>query len=331
VYLESGVHTLRLEFVDWDRNAVQQLYWSAPTMPEQIIPAGPLQPPLRAMRPNPGNGAVDVRDTQILTWAPSDKAGSHQLYFGTDEEAMKNAVAGSPEDKGTKNLGDESYDPGLLERNTDYFWRIDEVNDLDADSPWAGKVWTFKTADYLVIDDFEDYDIGNNEIWWSWVDGLGYGAHGTEPAYPGNGTGSAVGDETTGSYMEDSIVHGGNKSMPVAYDNSVKMYSEVALTLGGMNLTENGGTTLKIWFIGVSTNASDPLYVVLNGTAVVTNENPDAAKKGAWTEWDIPLQAFADKGVDLTNVNSIAVGIGNKTSPQAGGVGTMYFDDIGVH
>jgi len=43
------------------------------------------------------------------------------------------------------------------------------------------------------------------------------------------------------------------------------------------------------------------------------------------------LQAFVDKGVNVTNVTSIAIGIGNKTSLQPGGTGTMYFDDIGVH
>jgi len=46
---------------------------------------------------------------------------------------------------------------------------------------------------------------------------------------------------------------------------------------------------------------------------------------------DIPLQVFVDKGVDVTNVNSIAIGIGDKTNAQFGGTGTMYFDDIGVH
>ncbi|MHC4329553.1 MAG: hypothetical protein ACYSWW_15685 [Planctomycetota bacterium] len=40
----------------------------------------------------------------------------------------------------------------------------------------------------------------------------------------------------------------------------------------------------------------------------------------------IDLAAFA--GVDLTNVNSITIGIGTKNSPAAGGPGTMYFDDI---
>ena len=330
IYMESGIHSLRLEFADFDRDATQQLYWSSLTMAEQIIPPGPLQPPLRAQSPNPPNNAVDVKHSQILMWVPGDNANSHQVYFGADEEAVKNADAASPEYKGTKILGDESYDPGLLEWDKDYFWRIDEVNDLDAASPWTGAVWSFKTANFLVIDDFEDYDIGNKEIWWFWKDGLGYGEHDGEPAYPGNGTGSAVGDENTASYMEETIVHGGSKSMPVVFNNTVAAISEVDLTLGGMDLTQNGGATLRIYFQGIAENAADPLYVTLNGIAV-EHGDPAAAQIGDWTEWNIPLQAFVDKGVDVTNVNSIAVGIGNKTSLQPGGTGTMYYDDIGVH
>ena len=334
IYLESGIHSLRLEFFDGGEpggvDAVQQLYWSTPTMDEQIIPAGPLQPPLRAKSSNPPNNAVDVKHTQILTWIQGDNANSHHVYFGADEEAVKNADTSSAEYKGAKNLGDESYDPGLLEWNTDYYWRIDEVNDLDSASPWTGAVWSFKTANFLVIDDFEDYDIGNKEIWWFWKDGLGYGEHDGEPAYAGNGTGSAVGDENTASYMEETIVHGGSKSMPVVYNNAVAAISEVELTLGGMDLTKNGGATLRIYFQGIAENAADPLYVTLNGIAV-EHEDPAAAQIGDWTEWNIPLQAFADKGVDVTNVNSIAIGIGNKTTLQPGGTGTMYFDDVGVH
>ena len=330
IYLETGIHTLRLEYYHYS-NGEQHLFWTSPEMDKQIIPAGPLQPPTKANIPSPPNNAKDIKQTPTLKWAAGDSAASSQLYFGTNEEAVKNADAASPEFKGSIELGAELYDPGSLEWNTTYYWRVDGVNDLDAGSPWAGIVWSFTTADFLVIDDFEDYDIGNNEIWWSWVDGLGYGAHGNEPAYAGNGTGSAVGSETTASYMEETIVRGGRKSMPVYFDNSVAAISEVELTLGGVDLTQNGGTTLKIWFMGIVDNAADPLYAVLNGTAVVMNEDPAAAQKTKWTEWNIPLQAFADQGVDLTNVNSIAVGAGNKTSMQAGGAGTMYFDDIGVH
>jgi hypothetical protein len=282
--------------------------------------------------PNPANGAVDVKQATILTWLHGVFADSHQVYFGTDKDAVKNANTGSPEYKGSGNLGSESYDPGQLQWDTTYYWRIDEVNNTNPDSPWTGLLWSFTTANFLIVDDFEDYDIGNNEIWWAWIDGLGYASHPTLPAHPGNGSGSMVGDETTGSYMEETIVHGGNQSMPVFYDNSVLRYSEVEKTLSyPRDWTENGVTTLTIWFRGDSANAAETLYVALNGSAVVTHDNSNAAQIETWTQWTIDLQAFADQGVNLANVNTIAIGLGDRNNPLAGGSGMMYFDDIRLY
>jgi len=282
--------------------------------------------------PDPSNGAVDVKQTSILTWSPSVFAASHEVYFGADKDAVKNADTGSPEYKGTRALGSETYDPGMLEWDSTYYWRIDEVNNTNPDSPWTGILWSFTTANFLIVDDFEDYDVGNNEIWWSWIDGLGYASHPTLSAHPGNGTGSMVGDENTASYTEETIVHGGNQSMPVFYDNSVLRYSEVEKTLTyPRDWTENGVNTLTIWFRGLSDNAAETLYVALNGSAVVTHDNPDAAQITAWTEWTIDLQAFADQGVNLANVNTIAIGLGNKKNPVAGGSGKIYIDDIRLY
>ena len=98
--------------------------------------------------------------------------------------------------------------------------------------------------------------------------------------------------------------------------------------------TEGGVTTLTIWFYGDQDNAAETLYVALNGSAVVNHDNPDAAQITEWTQWNIDLQAFAGQGVDLTNVNTIALGLGNKNpdvSGQAGGSGMMYFDDIRLY
>jgi len=277
----------------------------------------------------PSNGAVDVKQTQIFSWSPGDYAASHQVYFGTDKEAVRNANTSSPEYKGTRNLGSESYDPGKLEWDVTYYWRVDEVNNTNPDSPWIGPVWSFTTANFLIVDDFEDYDAGENQIWYSWKDGLGYGTPGTEPYFAGNGTGSAVGDENTPSYTEETIVHGGNQSMPVFYDNSILRYSEVEKTLTyPRDWTENSVTTLTIWFRGNSANASETLYVALNGSAVFSYDNPDAAQINEWTQWNIDLQVF---GINLANVNTIALGLGNKNNPQAGGSGTMYFDDIRLY
>ncbi len=285
--------------------------------------------------PEPANGAVNVKQTPTLSWVPGVYAASHQVYFGADKEAVSNADTSSPEYKGVRTLGAESYEPGKLDWDSTYYWRIDEVNDANPGSPWTGNVWSFTTANFLILEDFEDYDAGENQIWYAWKDGLGYGTQGSEPYYPGNGSGSAVGDENTPSYTEETIVHGGSQAMPLFYDNNKQgflKYSEAELTLtDSRDWTVNGINKLTIWFRGVSNNAAEPLYVAVNGSAVVTHDRPDAAQISIWTRWDIDLQAFADQGVNLANVNTIALGLGNKKNPMAGGSGTMYFDDIQLY
>jgi len=275
--------------------------------------------------PNPVNGAVDVKQTQIITWSPSVYAASHQLYFGTDKDAVKNADTGSPEYKGSRNLGDESYDPGMLLWDTTYYWRIDEVNNIHPDSPWTGDVWSFTTANFLIVDDFESYndldpaDPESNRIFNAWIDGCDDPTHG-----------SLVGYDAP-LFAEQTIVHGGSQSMPLFYDNSVG-YSEATLTLTyPRDWTEKGVDTLTIWFRGSSSNAAETLYVALNGNAIVMNDNPNAAQVDSWTDWNIDLQTFADQDVNLTNVDAISLGLGNKNNPLAGGSGTMYFDDIRLY
>jgi len=273
----------------------------------------------------PSNGAVDVKQTQILTWSPSVFAASHEVYFGTDKDAVKNADAGSPEYKGTSDLGAESYDPGMLEWDTTYYWRIDEVNNANPDSPWPGILWSFTTANFLIVDDFESYndldpgDPASNRIFNAWLDGL------DNPA-----NGSIVGYENP-PFAEQRIIHSGSQSMPLSYDNNVG-YSEATMTLTyPRDWTVNGVNTLTIWFRGEAANAAETLYVALNDSAVVTNDNPDAALRTSWTQWNIDLQAFADQGVNLANVNSITLGLGNRSNPTAGGTGMMYFDDIRLY
>jgi len=290
--------------------------------------------------PVPANGAKDVKMTATLSWTPADSAAAHQIYFGTDKEAVRNATMDSPEYKGDKALGSENYDPGRLDWYTTYYWRVDEVNSVNPDSPWAGNVWSFNTGDFFVIDDFEDYDDGENQIWFTWHDGLGYGEQGSLPFYGGNGTGSAVGDETGWSSMELLIVHGGKQSVPVFYENDKQgyaMYSEIDKTLDyPRDWAAESVAELSLWFYGDSDNDPEPMYVVISNStgqsAVEVHDNPDAAQINAWTEWVIPLQSFADQGVDFTDVDKIVIGFGtrgNQTVP--GGSGKMLFDDIRLY
>ena len=275
---------------------------------------------------NPANGAVDITQTPTLIWLPGVYGASHEVYFGTDKEAVKNADTSSPEYKSSGNLGSESYDAGQLEWDTTYYWRIDEANNANADSPWTGPLWSFTTANFLTVDDFESYndldttEAASNRIFMAWLDGF------DNPATNGSVVGYA-----NPPFAEQTIVHSGAQSMPFVYDNAVGK-SEATLTLTSpRDWTVKSVNTLTIWFRGEAANSAEVLYVALNDSAVVTNDNPDAALSTSWTAWNIDLQAFADQGVNLANVNSITLGLGDRSNPVAGGAGMMYFDDIRLY
>jgi hypothetical protein len=262
----------------------------------------------------PANGAVDVQMNATLSWTAADNATSHELYFGTDAEAVKNATTASPEYVGPRALGAESYDPGGLAWDSNYAWRVDEVYPTET---VKGLVWSFATADFISVDDFEGYtdnDADNEAIWQHWIDGYGTTTNG------------AVVGNPLPPYAEQTVVHGGAQSMNYAYDNNLKT-SEATLTLVyPRDWTEEGVTKLSLWFRGASANAADRIFIALNGTSVVYHDDPAATQITGWNEWVIDLQAFA--GVDLTNVSTISIGFGTKDSPTAGGTGLMYFDDI---
>ena len=183
-------------------------------------------------------------------------------------------------------------------------------------------------ADFLTVDDFELYndldpnDPESNRIFDTWIDGYGVETNGSTVGY-------AEPDWDAGEhFVETNIVHGGSQSMPYFYDNNFK-YSEAAMTLvSARDWTEEGVGVLSLWFHGDASNAAEPLYVALNGIAVVYHDNPDAALIDEWTEWNIDLQEFAAQGVNLSNVNTISIGFGDKNNLQAGGSGKVYFDDI---
>lgn len=507
------------DFVDDMENGTDDIWW---------ILEGRHYPRLwwqygRAFSPYPQDGAVDVPHLLTLSWSPGGSGLHHDVYFGEEKETVANATTKSPEIyRGRQPIEMTTYDSSNLELVKTYYWRIDEVNQADPNSPWKSDVWCFTTANFIVVDDFESYDAVDNQIWYSWRDGYGYGKLGVEPYYPGNGTGSLVGEM---DWIEETIAHSGCQSMPYEYYNNRPdrlKYSEANLTLSyPRNWTVDGVSELSLWFrgrpadvgsfvegpvgtytmtgsgtdignrsdqfhfayktltgpgsivakvksiqnthewakagvmireelygyskhtfvyvtpnngitfqgcvewgktsfstnqtsitaphwiklerdaannftayhssdgseweaigemqniqmdpniyvgfaltshdssvaceakfsnvtmtgvvgaqwthqdIGMITNEIEPMYVfIANNTgepAVVNHNDPYAAGINTWTEWVIPLQTFADQGIDLTDVNSIAIGFGDRNNPQPGGRGKMYFDDIRLY
>jgi len=275
--------------------------------------------------PYPANGATDVGMATILSWTPADNAASHEIYLGRDKDTVRSADTGSPEYKGSRTLGAENYDPGLLELGTTYYWRVDEIYN---GNPVRGPVWSFTVGDYLLVEDFESYtddDAAGLAIWQTWIDGFGIPDNGAQVGY------------LMPPYAEQAIVHNGSQSMPLLYANETGVAnSEATMTLTApRDWTQAGVSELSLWFQGAAGNAAEPMYVTISNTAgapaVVAHDDPRAATVRTWVEWRIPLQAFTNQGINLANVDKIAIGLGIKAGAALGGSGTMYIDDIRLY
>jgi len=328
-------HGIVMEFYENTGDARAILYWNSPYwlspyQPKQIIPQGAFSLPLRARSPKPASGAADVKDTPVLSWTKGDTADKHDVYFGTDQAAVEGATAATAGIyRGRQALDAATYAPPEvpLEWGKTYYWRIDEV-EAGGVTTHKGNLWSFTVGEFLVVDDFESYNdidppgAGSNRIFDKWIDG--YATPTTNGAIVGN---------SLPPYADRTNVHGGEQAMPLWYENTFK-FSEATLTLTGVarDWTRKGVVNLSLWFRGATTNAAEKMYVALNGTAVVYNNDTTLTQKTDWTEWVIPLQQFTALGVNLTNVTSTTIGFGTRGNKTvAGGSGQMYFDDIRLY
>ncbi len=237
---------------------VIQLFWQRPAMARQIIPPGPLQPPLRAREPFPADGQVETQHDLTLQWTPGWKATHHDVYFGRDAATVAAATPASANVYlGRLPAHLTEIRRSSLEWGPTYYWRIDEVNEAEARSPWKGNLWKFTTAGFVPIDDFESYrDQDGSRIYETWVDGWI------------NGTGSTVGYVISGSWPVR--VHRGEQAMPLDYNNTEPpYYSETQRTWNTpQDWTVRGVNQLSLWFAGapISFLETPEGRVVLSGS-----------------------------------------------------------------
>ena len=91
----------------------------------------------KAHNPAPGDGKHFVStENLILSWSAGFGAKLHTVYFGEDYDTVANATNGT-------STAITNFNPGQLEPEKTYFWRIDE---FDAAATYTGDVWSFKTA-----------------------------------------------------------------------------------------------------------------------------------------------------------------------------------------
>jgi len=269
--------------------------------------------PAQAREPQPADGATDVAIDTALTWRSGREAVSHKVYLGTSADDL--TLAGT--------VSAAALVPSDLAFGGTYYWMVEEVNEADAVAVWPSPIWSFTVADYAVVDDFEAYndDIeAKTTIFDTWLDGWV------------NDTGSTVG-YLTAPFAERKIVHNGKQSMPLTYDNSASpFYSEAERIFEqAQDWTIGGADSLRLYFRGEATNSPQTLYVTLEDraghTATVRGTDPDAIQATEWQAWQIALSQFG--GVNAASVEKMTIGVGNRTSPAAGGTGIVYIDDIG--
>ena len=265
---------------------------------------------------NPASGATDMDvDNVTLSWRAGREAASHNVYFSDSNQAVIDGTAL------VATVSEASYDTGELELAQNYYWKIVEVNEAETPATWQGDVSNFTTREFLVVDDFEDYnDFEPDRIFDTWIDGW------ADPAKGGSQVGYAE-----APFAETVIVHGGKQSMPLIYDNSTASYSEATVNISvlaiGQDWTKHGIKTLSLYFYGDPCNVAQQMYVKLNGSKVSYDGEAENLTRIPWQQWNINLADFT--GVNLSNVTELSVGL--ERSGLVGGKGVVYFDDISLY
>jgi len=277
--------------------------------------------PAHAREPQPAAGQADVGVDTVLAWRPGREAGSHEVYLSTSWEDV---VAGTAL---ADIVTESNYEPVNLRYGQAYYWKVNEVNEVETPSVWGGDIWSFTTAEYRVVDDFETYtnEVGNR-VFQTWIDGWGF----TEPApgNPGNGTGATVGHDIwtgdsphfEGDIIETEIAQSGKQSMPLYYNNAeAPYYSE----------TERTWDTAQDW----SANGIDTLGVHFRGGAAGFIEtSPGNITMGAAGAdvWDMSDEfTFAYKPLNGNGSITVRVDSLGNTDPWAK-AGVMIRDSLNV-
>jgi hypothetical protein len=294
----------------------------------------PFVPTNYAHRPVPFDGTEDVPVNTLLKWGNGEGVVKHDLYLGTNEDAVADATRASHPgvliyDPDLYADANQDYDPcgaaGFLELDKTYYWRVDENSPPNL---YKGEVWSFKTAKCVVVENFNSY--GSTEalkdVWKDfWTQ---------EPPLTSAEVSLAVDPNRGGPPYQSMRYWYGNNFSPY--------YSEARVDIGTgadeLNIDPDwlgmGAKALVLWFYGTTTNdVNEKMYVKLtdgnspaNTAKVIYDGDMNDIRKAEWQEWNIDLQNFVDNNhVNLTDVKKITIGFGDGTTR---GTGTVYFEDI---
>jgi hypothetical protein len=287
-----------------DSDAELQMTWTGLAAHDQsqgfghlILSSSALVPQAESSSPKPGNGAKGVPQQAVLKWRQGDYveglSPKHKVFFSENFNDVNDGIGGIEQDV-------EYYPTGeflSLDLGKTYYWRVDEANSTGG---WdVGAVWNFTVIDYLVVDNFEDYnDYAPDDIFSTWTDGYGIDENGALVGY------DAPDIDAGEHFVETSIVNNGKQSMPYFYNNiGAVTFSEAYCAFSpGQDWTREGVEILTIWFKG------HPAYVgsfveAPAGTYTMTSSGTDIWS--ADDEFHFAFKEYTGNGTIIAKVESV--------------------------
>jgi hypothetical protein len=260
--------------------------------------------PVQPRTPTPADAATNAATDGALSWRAGREAVSHEVYFGTDKQAVTEETAP------VKTVSDSRFNAGDLMLGTTYYWKVAEVNQAATPRVWTGDVWSFTTSEYVAIDDIEGYtDDEGSRIYETWIDGVTDGKSGSTVGY------------LEAPFAERTIVHGGKQSMPLQYDNSASFtLSEAELAFDtAQNWTGNGADSFVLWFRGQTpafaelsngsilmsgigadvwgtSDAFRLVYKTLNGDGTIMARVESISNSNAWAKGGVMIRQSIEPG-----------------------------------
>jgi hypothetical protein len=287
----------------------------------------------QAGNPSPADSATDVSVDTDLSWTPGEYADTHDVYLGTDVNAVADANQSSDVDV-------NSYDPCGLDYTTTYYWAIDEVNDT---TTWPGDVWGFTTeaqqppaqpSNPSPADSAVDVSITADL---SWTAGAGADSHDvyfgtTSPgSFQGNQTATTfdtgtMSNNTTYYWRIDEINAGGTTTgtvwsfttiiaAPGQANNPSPADSAVDVDIDAdLSWTPGSGSTSSDVYFGTD---STPDSGEFQGNQTATTYDPGTLANGATYYWRIDeVNAAATTTGTVWSFTTIVAVPGQASSPS---------------
>ena len=133
--------------------------------------------------PSPADGSVYEDTWATLRWGAGVYAVSHDVYMADNFDDVNDGAAAAFQGNHadpflTVGFFGFPFPDGLVPGST-YYWRVDEINEADPNSPWKGDVWSFSIPSRKAYNPYpsDGAEFVDPDATLSWKEGFGAKLH----------------------------------------------------------------------------------------------------------------------------------------------------------